>query len=243
MKEHPDFTYEGYRELLALLRNEGYAFASYHDWAQQDRPVILRHDIDYDVTAALKFAQVEADFGAKSTYFALLRNGLYNCLSPENIALLKNIASLGHDIGLHFDEKAYPAGSDMMAAIQWEARVLSDMLELPITSVSMHRPSEACLKGNWEIPGMVNSYDRTYFNQPFKYVSDSRRRWREPVYSVIRSGDHSRLHVLTHAFWYHDTASTLKGTIQAFVDTAPNNRKALLAQNFTDLDDVLAEGE
>ena len=49
---------------------------------------------------------------------------------------------------------------------------------------------------------MINSYGQTFFHD-FKYLSDSRRRWREPVEEIIRSGTYDRLHILTHAFWYH----------------------------------------
>lgn len=42
------FTYQAYRELLSLLREQGYAIRNYHDYEDAPRCVILRHDISND---------------------------------------------------------------------------------------------------------------------------------------------------------------------------------------------------
>ena len=77
-----DFTFSCYEKLLQLLVQQGYQFADYHSWEQMRRPVILRHDIDYDLPKALGIAETEAAFGAggqaRSTYFVLLSSDFYN---------------------------------------------------------------------------------------------------------------------------------------------------------------------
>lgn len=139
--------------------------------------MILRHDIDTDLAQAVRFAELEAERGVRSTYFVLLRTDFYNPASRESLQQLHRIQSLGHEIGLHFDEKAYPDGTpeETVQRILKERGVLSALLETEVSTVSMHRPSRATLDADLQIPGIVNSYGRTFFRD-FKYLSDSRRR-------------------------------------------------------------------
>lgn len=106
----------------------------------------------------------------------------------------------------------------------------------------MHRPSRATLEADLHIPGIVNSYGKTFF-QDFKYLSDSRRRWREPVLDIIRSGSYARLHILTHTFWYHEDDWDISQTVGAFVRSANRERWRQMAENITDMDAILKEEE
>lgn len=241
-----DFTYAAYKGLIALLREKNYAVCDYHDHTQHPRCVILRHDIDNSLSQAVRLAELEAENGVKSTYFALLRTDFYNVASKAGQNALHRILSLGHEIGLHFDEMAYTpergigsyASSSTEELILREASILSDICERPISTVSMHRPSKETLDADLKIPGMVNSYGKTFFHD-FKYLSDSRRRWREPVEDIIRSGEYDRLHILTHAFWYHDREETIGQTVGAFIRSANAERYEQMMENITDLPSIL----
>ena len=116
--------------------------------------------------------------------------------------------------------------------------MLSALLETPVTSVSMHRPSQATLDADLQIPGMINSYGQTFFHD-FKYLSDSRRRWREPVEEIIRSGTYDRLHILTHAFWYHKADESITETVSAFIRSANAERYGQMQENITDLASIV----
>lgn len=245
-----EFTYTAYRALLALLRQGGYAFTDYHDYQAYPRCVILRHDIDNSLPQALRLAELEAEEGVKSTWFALLRTDFYNPASAASQKTLRRIRELGHEIGLHFDEMAYAgesgigtyASSSTEELILREAGILADICGCPITTVSMHRPSKATLDANLQIPGMVNSYGQTFF-QDFKYLSDSRRRWREPVEDIIRGGEYDRLHILTHAFWYHEQDQDITESVGAFIRSANNERYEQMMENITDLPSILPREE
>lgn len=232
------FTYRGYTGLINSLKENRYSFADYHNYADFSRCVILRHDIDNSINKAVLIAELESDLGVKSTYFTLLRTDFYNPASKKGLAGLKMIQSLGHEIGLHFDEMAYDNLEDVVGAIQKEAKYLSDILGTPITTVSMHRPSQKTLNANYEIPGMINSYGKTFFND-FKYLSDSRRRWREPVLDIINSGQYDRLHILTHPIWYQEEEESIHDTIKRFVSSANKERYAQEAENIKDIDSIL----
>lgn len=241
-----EFTYTAYRALLDLLRQGGYAFTDYHDYQSHPCCVILRHDIDNSLSQALRLAEIEAEEGVKSTWFVLLRTDFYNPASAASQKTLRCIRELGHEIGLHFDEMAYSceggtepcANSSSEERIVHEAGILADICGCPITTVSMHRPSKATLEADLQIPGMVNSYGQTFFHD-FKYLSDSRRRWREPVEGIISGGEYARLHILTHAFWYHEQEQDITESVGAFIRSANNERYEQMMENITDLPSIL----
>ena len=241
-----EFTYQAYRGLLSLLRENGYAFTDYHGYSAHPRCVILRHDIDNSLSQAVRLAEIEAAEGVHSTWFVLLRTDFYNPASAVAQRQLLRIRELGHELGLHFDEMAYPqvgasctAGSSSTEElIRHEAGILSDICGCPITTVSMHRPSKATLEADLKIPGMVNSYGQTFFHD-FKYLSDSRRRWREPVEDIIRMGTYDRLHILTHAFWYHAEEQDITRSVGDFVRAANAERYGQMMENITDLPSIL----
>lgn len=239
-----EFTYSAYKNLINLLQTGGYQVCSYHNWQEAARCVILRHDIDNSLDQALALARVEQALGLSSTYFVLLSSNFYNVASQDSRDKLRALREMGHEVGLHFDEKAYPVGStaETTARILKERDILSALLETPVTTVSMHRPSQATLDADLQIPGMVNSYGRIFFRD-FKYLSDSRRRWREPVEEIIRSGPYDRLHILTHAFWYHQQEETLRESVERFITSANKERYCQLRENITDLESILREDE
>lgn len=241
------FTYVAYRELLSLLREHGYAFRGYHNYKDARRCVILRHDVDNSLDQAMKLAELEAKEGVCSTWFVLLRTDFYNAASKAGQEALRHIRSLGHEIGLHFDEAAYEPTlkpDEVVPIIIEECGLLSALLgetsHRGISCVSMHRPSKATLEADYKIPGIVNSYGKTFFHD-FKYLSDSRRRWREPVEDIIRSGGYDRLHILTHAFWYHETEEEISQTVGDFIRSASRERYRQMAENITDMASILNE--
>ena len=239
------FTWKAYGGVLQALKENHYEVATYHNWSKFSRSVILRHDID--LLKALEMAEREKSMGVKSTYFVLLTSDFYNICSAKNRNILARIRSLGHEIGLHFDEMAYPdiAGRDMQAVcekIMKEVKLLSEIIEQKVACVSMHRPSRQMLEMNLELPGIVNSYSQLFF-QKFKYLSDSRRQWREPVMESIKSGMFSRLHILTHAFWYYEQETEIHTCLEKFVNSANRKRYTVLQNNFTDLQKIMPETE
>src|SRR5437870_9433546 len=77
-----DFSLEHYRELLAAAKAGGYRFAGF-DRAPQTGDLLLRHDVDLSLAAALRMAEVEAEVGAWSTWFLMTRSVFYNLASGE----------------------------------------------------------------------------------------------------------------------------------------------------------------
>lgn len=236
-----EFTYDSYRSLLSLLAEHGCQTADYHNWQQKQRCVILRHDIDCSIEAALEFAELEQECGVTSTYFVLVSTDFYNIFSKKSHNLLEKIQALGHEIGLHLDETVYPKCAHDSSCIQekilQEVALLQTVTGRPVTTVSMHRPSKAVLDADLKIPGMVNSYSDLFFRQ-FKYLSDSRRHWREPVREIIKSEQYERLHLLTHAFWYHSAEQTLQESVSNFIASGNLKLYQSMKENITDLESI-----
>lgn len=156
------FSYESYVDLIQLLRETGYQFASYDNFAEYDKCAILRHDVDFKLQDAGRLASVEQKEGIRSTYFVLLTSDFYNVFSRNSRSLIDGIRRCGHEIGLHFDEARYPEEMGNIDLIRKrileEAGILAKAVGEPVTKVSMHRPSKNILRSNLGIPGMVNTY-------------------------------------------------------------------------------------
>ena len=236
-----DFTYAGYKLLLNRLKDGGYDSFSYSGWEGRKKCAILRHDVDYSLAKAERIAEIEHDLGVKSTYYILLTSDLYNVYSKNNAKTIDHLLSLGHDIGLHFDEARYPDAYGNAERIT-ELILKEAQIGKQINTVSMHRPSRQILDADLEIPGMINSYGKTFFEE-FKYISDSRRRWREPVDEIIKSGKYERLHILTHPFWYNDGKSDIHDCVAGFVNIANTERYDAMSANITDISQIMGKEE
>ena len=236
------FTIDGYIELLEILRENDYNIADYQEFQKYKRCVILRHDVDFDLHRALSLAKIEYHYGVKSTYFILLTSNFYNIFSQRNKEIVNEIQDMGHTIGLHFDEMAYPQNAGIADKIEQDIRkelcVLSELFATDITVFSYHRPTKSILDANIKLQGIVNSYGTLFFKE-FKYLSDSRMNWREPVLDIVREGFYPQLHILTHPFWYYEKEKHIREIISEFLNRAGMERYSELNDNFTNLKDVI----
>jgi hypothetical protein len=248
-----DFTYANYNKLLAMIKDQGYLIRNYHNYMNSEAVCILRHDIDFDVEKALRMAELEAAMGVKSTYFVLVNTNFYNVCSSNILKMLKEILALGHEIGLHYDEAQYiqygVGGGGAIATnsryldgilkdIQKETHLLEQVIECPVTTVSMHRPSQFILDADIHIPNMVNSYGKEFFYH-FKYLSDSRHNWREDVEAAVLAGEYKKLHILTHPFWYTKTKETCRDKLYEFITKANRQRYHEMSVNFKDIEEFI----
>lgn len=159
---------------------------------------------------------------------------------------LKRIMDCGHTIGLHFDEVRYPEIVGNIEVIKdkiiEETRLLEVAINRKVKVVSMHRPSKFVLEADLKIPGIVNSYGQRFFKE-FKYLSDSRRRWREPIDEIIDKEEYARLHILTHAFWYNNVETDIHDSMSYFVNDGNHKRYQFMESNITDLASIMKKSE
>jgi hypothetical protein len=201
-----DFTEDSYRQIVESARKR-YAFEPFTGEIA-DRPHVLwRHDVDFSVHRAVALARIEADEGARVTYLLTVTSPFYNVLEPAILSRVREIAELGHWLGLHFDLGAHPEADSpdaLTKKLVFERRLLSEMVERPIDVVSFHNPGATgadVLDGD-QLAGMTNAYGRGIKDR-YAYVSDSNGYWRhERLADVIEAERHERLHVLTHPEWW-----------------------------------------
>ena len=163
----------GYRSLIAKFLDANYRFCDFTQMNADERVVIFRHDIDFSTRAARDLADLEAELGITSTYFFLIRSPFYNIYEPATLSHIREINSLGHNIGLHFDASLYDGSFDCLdyAATQ-ECEILEKIVGLRPEFISFHRPAKSLLGLDKKVGGRDHAYNTRFFGD-FAYVSDS----------------------------------------------------------------------
>ncbi len=206
MSASDEFTEDGFRTLLRLVKRGGYRFIRFGQ-AAGDRQALWRHDVDVSVHRAARLAEIEAEEGAVATYFLNPRCSFYSLLEPEIVALTRRIAAAGHEIGLHFDAGAFDVrqwtAETLERAVARERGLIETILEAPVRAMTWHNPDLSNLLDFQEetIGGLINAYSAA-LRRDYVYGSDSNGYWRfKPMGELIREG-HQRLHLLTHPAWW-----------------------------------------
>ncbi len=203
-----------YAELLDAAREGGYRFAFF------DRPpgrgeLLLRHDVDMSLDAALAMAELEAERGVAATYFLMTRGEFYNLDSRSGVAALARLRALGHRVGLH--------------AIHPDA-TLDGRFDLV---VAWHTPDPDFMSEPLE--GVVNAMQEGYFH-PERYRSDSNQHWRSGCpHEELAAGRFEWLQLLVHPeIWVYEGA-TMRETMSSLLDAERELRLRQMAENRIDL--------
>lgn len=210
------FSPQGYADLIAAIRAQGYQPRGFADADPVQRHLIVRHDIDFSLGAALAMAEQEATFGLSSTYFVLLRTEFYNPLSADGLAALRRIAALGHAIGLHFDAALYTSDR-IEAGVGEECALLEPAIGRPITVLSFHRPAPDLIGTTDRIAGRLNAYSPR-FVRDMGYCSDSRGAWRHgPPLDHKAIAEGRALQLLIHPFWWTEPSLAPEERLRRFI--------------------------
>ena len=203
-----------YRELLDAARAGDYRFAHFDDVPERG-DLLLRHDVDLSLDAALRMAELEAEQDATATYFLMTESVFYNLASSEGVAAIARLRELGHRVGLH---AVYPTAT------------LDDRFD-PV--VAWHNPEPEYMTRT--IAGAVNVMQEGYFDPP-TYRSDSNQRWRSGCpHEELRAGSFPWLQLLTHPEIWVYPGSTMGQTMRAMLDAERERRLAQLAEDRIEL--------
>jgi hypothetical protein len=199
------FSYAHFRDIVTRARTHGFEFVQFGaKYPPERRVLLLRHDIDLDMTKAVAMARTEAELGIRSTYFLQISTPFYNLFDRPARAAAREIVALGHEVGLHFDTRAYPewASDGWEPLIESEAQVLEECIGSVIRCVSFHRPTPDLL--NLNLDGITSAYSPRYFSD-LKYLSDSGMRWREGCACThLCSSARYSFQILIHPIWWSD---------------------------------------
>lgn len=220
-----EFTRRWYREFLERLQAEDWTFRGFGERVGEG-DVLLRHDVDLSLESALRTAEVEAQVGARATYFVLLSSALYNPLTGDNRERIRRLSALGHDVALHFSTHEYwdgqPGAETLEARVREEREVLASILGESTETVSFHIPPDWLLGRSFE--GFRSTYEPAYF-EDIEYVADSGQRWRsEPPALDAADGP---VQILTHPGLWGEEDAHFEGRVQrAIVDACRNTQLA-----------------
>jgi hypothetical protein len=192
-----DFSYPYLRRLLtaAAERFEVRPLAEALEPVRERPVLVLRHDVDVSLHAAVRVAELEAELGVRASYLAMLDWPLYEAEGTAGRAALHRLRELGHDLGLHVDPRGLP---------EEELPSLRDRLGAaagaPVRSLSFHRPPPGRLRGPERIAGMVNAYGAPLMRT---YLSDSKGRFAagDPL-RVLSAVPGPLVQVLIHPVWW-----------------------------------------
>jgi hypothetical protein len=205
-----DFSYEHYRRILRVVKHN---FSHYvvaeapQAMRAEGKRLIMRHDVDVSLHRALDMARVERQAGVVATYMIIPNALLYSIEDDRSVAILQDIVSLGHEVGLHFD-LSEPERKAMVSIESVTDRIESACVQLELAlrgtrvrSMSFHRPTAQFLSGPLFVAGRVNAYAKELFSAA--YLSDSKGVWRsgEPVAALLKPGMNV-VQLLTHPIWW-----------------------------------------
>ena len=220
-----EFTYSYLIEVLEQAK-QSYRFAGFSEINMPGPFIILRHDIDFSVARAVRFAQIEYGLGIKATYFLMLQSPHYNLLRPDNLEMARRLLELGHAIGYHYYLPAYDAlNLDRDLGISGDVHYLESLLKTKVESVGQHNPG--ITDPDFFAKKFLDAGAEGY-RKDVKYISDSSGHWRWGHIGDAL-GMHEKLHVALHPIWWNDEA----------LDAATTARVVLESEVQRDLEKVL----
>ena len=203
-----------YRELLDAAEAGGYRYARF-DAEPRPGDLLLRHDVDLSLEAAVELARLEHEQGAQATYFLMTESVFYNLDSQLGRDTLSALRDLGHAVGLH---AVYP-------------RAVHD--ERFDAVVAWHNPDPEYVSE--PVDGLVNVMEPPWFT-PGKYRSDSNQHWRDGCpHDELRAGAFEWLQLLVHPEIWVYPGATMGESMRAMAAAKQDELFGYLANDRIDL--------
>ncbi len=183
-----DFTLKKYEELLDVLQNSGYQFIQFRDYLKKPMPqkfVMLRHDVDIKAVNSLRTAKSEFNRGITGSYYFRV---VPASNKPE---IITSIASLGHEIGYHYEDLAICNGDLEKAYAHFCGKLEYFRVYYPVETICMHGSPVSKYDNrtlwkhyDYRALGIIGEpYFDVDFSQVF-YLTDTGRCWDGEGYSV-----------------------------------------------------------
>ena len=179
-----DFTFRKYTELLQKLIENHYLFVTFECYClhkvelEQERFVILRHDVDLKAENSLATAKIERSLGINASYYFRV---VKDSNKPE---IIKEIAGMGHEIGYHYEDMSICEGDVEKAIKHFENQLAYFRKYYPVTTICMHGAPRSKYDGrdlwkqcDYHEFGIIGE---PYFDVDFAnvfYLTDTGRRW------------------------------------------------------------------
>lgn len=175
-----DFTLEILVILLKELKSKGFKIIPFKDFfdCNADKIVILRHDVDKSPGNSLRFAEIHHELGIKATYYFRIVEESFN------IEVINKIASLGHEIGYHYEDLTLAKGNIDKGYELFNKNLNEIRKYYPVKSICMHGSPLT----KWDNRDLWKKYSyrdsgiiaEPYFDLDFTkffYITDTGRMW------------------------------------------------------------------
>jgi hypothetical protein len=182
-----DFTISKYIQLIHALKMLDYEFQTVHDFLTKPskKSIVLRHDVDLKSQNSLKFARIQSELGIKGTYYFRAKPCSWK---PD---IVKQIHSLGHEIGYHYENLSESRGNFESAITDFKTNLTEFRSLVPISTICMHGSplSKFDNKDLWnkysyqDFELIGEPYFDIDFNQVF-YLTDTGRSWNGARFSI-----------------------------------------------------------
>lgn len=175
-----DFTLKQNRQLLKALQSHGFSFQTFKGFIRipKEKTIVLRHDVDKLPKNSLHFAKIQAELGITGSY--------YFRAVPESWGenIIKEIASLGHEVGYHYESLTSCRGDINTAIVDFENNLEALRKLVPVSTICMHGSPRSPYDSkdlwktyNYKDYGIIGE---PYFDIDFDkvlYLTDTGRRW------------------------------------------------------------------
>lgn len=203
-----------YSELLDAATTGGYRWA-FFDREPRPGDLLLRHDVDMSLGAAVAMAELEAARGVAATYFLMTRSDFYNLDGRDGERALARLRDLGHRVGLHAVAPDTALDGRFDPVVAW------------------HTPDPATM--GEPIPGAANTYSPPWFD-PDRYRSDSNQHWRAGCpHEALAAGAFDWLQLLIHPEIWVFEGATMRETMLALIEAEREVMLRRMAENRVDL--------
>ena len=179
--------------------------------------MILRHDVDLSLDAAVRMAELEHDAGATATYFLMTESVFYNLDSSEGVAAIERLRELGHRVAQHAVYPNAPAG-----------RALRSRRRLAQPGSRVHAGAASRRADQRDAGSVVRSRPPT---------APTRTSTGAPgcPHDDLRAGAFPWLQLLTHPEIWAFAGETMGQTMRAMLEAEKERRLQQLAEDRIDL--------
>ena len=198
------FNQASYIRIIKQFKKLNYDFVQYSNFTKKKYQLILRHDVDYSPSPALKIAKIDHNLKIKSHFFFLIKNKYYDIKDRKNYKILLKIQKLGHEIGLHFNNSS-SLDSRNKKKFKREIKILENILNKKVNIFSFHKPGKyKKIPTKNKIFNKINTYGKKYFKDCI-YLSDSTGEWRygNPLKNKKIVKNKESFQLLMHPIWWH----------------------------------------
>lgn len=213
------FYYKNWEDFCSWVNNSGIKTCTAEESLSlvgtERKYIILKHDVETNVSHALKLAQIEHDHGIHGSYYIQA----YLLESKENIKMLSMIRDMGHEVSYHYDVLDANNGDYIKAEKEFDKWLnLFDSLGFKFKTICQHgnpvkkRIGYSSNRDFFRNEGIKSRHDNLvdivvnyseHILDPYIYISDAGYMWKHitepetndlnPKSEIIKIGNFHKL--------------------------------------------------